>query len=109
MSKKDFHNKEFDFATLKKLDIYREYFKESFPVFLYGGWSNVMIYDFFAGAGADSEGNYGSPLIALDSVSTFCKIISEKGSNIVIRFNEKDVKKFEQLKSNVQSFIKSFN
>jgi len=44
MSKKDFHKKEFDPATLKKLDIYREYFNESFPVFLYGGWSNVMIH-----------------------------------------------------------------
>ena len=77
MSRKDFH-KEFDNSTLKKLDIYKEYFNESFPVFLHGGWDNIMIYDFFAGEGTDSEGNYGSPLIALDSVSSFCKTINEK-------------------------------
>ncbi len=109
MSNKDFHKKEFDNSTLKKLDIYKEYFNESFPVFLHGGWKNVMIYDFFAGEGKDGEGNYGSPLIALESISTFCKTINDKGVNVVVRFNEKDVKKHEKLDNNVSAFLEECN
>ena len=105
MSNKDFHNKEFDSATLKKLDIYREYFNESFPVFLYGNWKNVVIYDFFAGEGTDRDGTYGSPLIAYESVSSFCKIIKEKKTNVVLRFNEKNPKKFGKLNENINNYI----
>jgi len=109
MSKKDFHKKEFDSATLKKLDIYREYFNECFPVFLYGGWSNVMIYDFFAGEGTDSKGHYGSPLIALESISNYCKDITERKINVIIRFNEKKVKKYKKLKLNKDKFLENCN
>ena len=65
--KDDFHNKPFDEATKFKLEIFGECFKEWLPVFIYNPTiSHIYVYDFFAGAGQDSLGNHGSPLILLN-------------------------------------------
>ena len=64
MSKNDINDKPFDEGTLLKLDIFRECFREWFPVFVHNpSISHIFIYDMFAGSGKDSLGNPGSPLI----------------------------------------------
>jgi hypothetical protein len=61
MTKKDFHNSKFDKGTQSKLGVFKEYFKESFPVFLHSPYfEEIFIYDFFAGQGQNAEGEYGT-------------------------------------------------
>ena len=51
---KDINKKEFDGATKLKLEIFRECFKEWFPVFIHNSFvEKIFIYDFFAGSGID--------------------------------------------------------
>lgn len=57
MSKKDINNKPFDEGTRLKLDIFRDCFREWFPVFVRNpAISRIYIYDMFAGSGKDSTG-----------------------------------------------------
>lgn len=66
MSKKDINDKPFDEGTLLKLDIFRDCFREWFPVFVHNAAiSRIYIYDMFAGSGKDSISMDGSPLILL--------------------------------------------
>lgn len=58
---------EYDDATKLKLELFGNCFEEWLPVFLYNNYINeIFIFDFFAGSGKDSAGNFGSPLILLD-------------------------------------------
>jgi hypothetical protein len=61
----NFHKKPFDEGTLIKLELLRLYIKSWLPVFIEKKeilWKEISIYDFFAGSGMDSVGNYGNPL-----------------------------------------------
>ena len=67
MAKKDINKHPYPEATLLKLDIFRRCFRERFPEFVHHtGVKQIFIYDMFAGSGADSEGNPGSPIILLE-------------------------------------------
>ena len=104
MAKKDFHNKEFDLGTKSKLEIFKEYFKESFPVFLYSNYFNeVLIYDFFAGQGINEKGEYGTAFNILNEIIIHCHKIKEKNKKVYIILNDKD--EFKSLKENVGAFI----
>lgn len=47
-----FHNKPFDEATMLKLDIFRECFREWLPVFVHNPKiSKIFVYDFFCWTG----------------------------------------------------------
>ena len=73
--------------TLLKLDIFRECFREWFPVFLHNKYiQKIFIYDFFAGSGLDAEGNYGSPLILLDEAKGENLMYCSKSDNKKIVF-----------------------
>jgi len=77
----DIHSKPFDEGTQIKLQIVRDYLKEWLPVFIMKKvptWKKLFIYDFFAGEGSDTVGNYGSPLIILDEIRKYCNAIQEK-------------------------------
>lgn len=64
MAKKDINKQPFPEATMLKLDIFRRCFREWFPVFVHHpSIKKIFIYDMFAGSGADSKGNPGSPII----------------------------------------------
>lgn len=87
----DIHNKVFDDGTRIKLEILREYLKKWLPVFFAGkptGWNKVFIYDFFAGEGSDSLGNYGSPRIILEELKEYCQEIFTKNIDVKVVFNE---------------------
>ncbi|MBP7612332.1 MAG: three-Cys-motif partner protein TcmP, partial [Paludibacter sp.] len=111
---KNINNKAFNGETQLKLDIFRECFREWFPVFLHNRYvSHIYIYDLFAGSGTDAEGKYGSPLILLEEArgedAKHCSLIKNANKQITFIFNEKEntkkQEKFELLKSNVTSFF----
>ncbi len=106
MGKNEFHEKAFDESTRLKLEIFRECFKEWFPVFIFTPYiKKIFIYDFFAGRGKDCKGNLGSPLILLSEAKgtdcSFCKPNNNK--DVIFAFNDKTEK--DELKNNVDSFI----
>lgn len=96
MSKKDINNKPFDEGTLLKLDIFRDCFREWFPVFVHNpSIAHIFIYDMFAGSGKDSIGMEGSPLILLNeargSEKQHCQVLSNSQSKkVYFGFNEFD-------------------
>jgi len=108
--KKDINSEAFDRKTMLKLDLFRECFREWFPVFLHNNYiEKVYIMDMFAGSGTDSEGNMGSPLILLDEVkgkgSKFCQSAHKNKKDINFWFNESNKKKTTDLKQNIKDFF----
>lgn len=104
MAKKDFHNAKFDKGTQSKLEVFNEYFKESFPVFLHSpAFKEIFIYDFFAGQGLNSEGEYGTAFNILNEIKRYCNDIRKSRKRVYIILNDKE--KSELLKSNVLDFF----
>ncbi|MCK4665006.1 MAG: three-Cys-motif partner protein TcmP [Bacteroidales bacterium] len=104
---KNINNQPFDETTQLKLDIFRECFREWFPVFIHDKWTDkVFIFDFFAGSGNDTEGKYGSPLVLLDEAKgvdrKFCRNAKK---DVAFIFNEVLKKKSEELSSNISNHI----
>ena len=97
---KNFHQQPFDEATLTKLDLFRRYIREWLPVFLYskGSSSKIRIIDFFAGPGRDTNGNAGSPLIALEEIRKYRKDILRTSSKVHLELNEKAKEKADHLR-----------
>lgn len=99
MGKQDINDKPFDEGTLLKLDIFRECFREWFPVFVYNhSISHIFIYDMFAGSGRDSLGKSGSPLILIEEArgdnKQYCTAISKSlRKKIYFGFNEYEIDK----------------
>jgi three-Cys-motif partner protein len=65
VTSRNFHAEGFDEGTQAKLDIFQLYTREWLPVFLAKNppyWTQIHIYDFFAGPGADPNGVEGSPV-----------------------------------------------
>src|SRR5215831_18730688 len=74
MSSGKFFGKPFDEGTLTKLEIFELYAREWLPVFL--SQTNpiklkIQIFDFFAGPGMDSKGQFGSPLRLLKQLNNY--------------------------------------
>lgn len=101
-----FHKKSFDKSTKTKLEFFNGYFQESFPVFIHGnGWQKILIYDFFAGKGKDTNGEYGTSLGILDALSCHCADIRSKKKDVFVILNDKD--EHETLKNNVKEFLQN--
>jgi three-Cys-motif partner protein len=106
MAKKDFHNLKFDKGTHSKLSVFKEYFKESFPVFLHSTYfEEIFIYDFFAGQGLNAEGEYGTAFNILNEIKPYCDDIRKSNKKVYIILNDKE--ESEILKSNVLDFFNS--
>lgn len=107
MSKEQFFNEAFDEATFTKLDLYKNYLQEWLAVFVARKeilYPNINLFDFFAGEGKDSKGNLGSPLIALEVIEAYRDYIENKNIQVQLFLNEKDTKKTEVLKENIEPF-----
>lgn len=103
---KDINSKSFTPETQIKLEIFRRYFREWFPVFANTPYSKCLyVYDFFAGSGYDSDGEPGSPIILLQEAKSHCKTIENKGKSVYFTFNEYDKGKCKLLKENVDEYI----
>lgn len=104
----NFFDEPFDDETLLKLEIYKDYLNEWLPVFLVTEkpkTRRVNIFDFFSGAGTDSIGQKGSPLIALEAISTerYLSCISGKDLEVNFYFNDYDQGFISRLKQSVES------
>jgi len=109
---KNINKKAYTEETLLKLDIFRECFREWFPVFLHSKFiSKIFIYDLFAGSGSDSEGTFGSPLILLEEARgdkrQYCEYFRKSEQKITFAFNELQKRKAKTLETNVNDFFES--
>jgi len=109
---KNINKKAYTKETLLKLDIFRECFREWFPVFLHSRFiSKIFIYDLFAGSGSDSEGTFGSPLILLEEARgdkrQYCEYFRSSEQKIAFAFNELQKRKAKTLESKVNDFFES--
>jgi len=103
---KDINNDVFDECSRLKLDIFGDCFKEWFPVFLHDQLTEeIVIFDFFAGSGADVNGVYGSPLVLLKNARgenmQFCQKVNK---SIRFIFNEFEKQKTKTLENTVLDF-----
>ncbi|TDQ08867.1 three-Cys-motif partner protein TcmP [Pedobacter metabolipauper] len=100
MAGKNLFRKPFDEGTIVKLKLYTDYLNEWAPVFLSKKvpiWKTIQIFDFFAGQGKDSLDNPGSPLIALEVIRSFEKLIIERELTVILHFNELEEEKYNAL------------
>ena len=103
-----FHIKPFDEGTLVKLELLKLYVKSWLHVFISTKkvfWKDIFIYDFFSGAGMDSKGKPGSPLVILNELRDHCPSIIQKGLKVRLLFNEPQLDVFDNLKRNVSDFF----
>ena len=104
---KHFHETAFDDATQVKLAVFRGYIRKWLPVFLTARRSGanqqaVNLFDFFAGPGADAEGNPGSPRIIQDEIKGYCQThgeIKAEGLRVTLHFNDNQKKHIDQLQA----------
>lgn len=100
MAKKGFHSSKFDKGTKSKLEVFKEYFKESFPVFLHSpAFDEIFIYDFFAGQGQNAEGEYGTAFNILNEIKPYCNDIRKSKKKVFIILNDNE--ESEILRTNV--------
>lgn len=108
MAGSDFHDNPYDAGTLSKLQIFEFYIQEWIPVFLSSEnpkFSEVHLFDFFCGPGADENGKYGSPLLILDQLRRYHRL-SLQGWNkvrIAAHFSDANSRKVEALKSRIEA------
>ena len=103
---KDFFEKPFDESTLIKLELFENYLNECIPVFIknainFKTLKGVNIFDFFAGAGKDSDGKNGSPLIAIKSIPFHFPDIIQHNLTVSVHLNEFEHKYFKKLEEEV--------
>ena len=106
MPNHSFHQKEFAESTKTKLALFRGYLEAWLPVFLNSPdrYSIVQVYDFFAGPGTDTEGNDGSPLIAIKEIEAALETNKDRLSpklRIRLVLNDSDKKKACRLRDNI--------
>ena len=107
MGTKDIHGEEFTEETLMKLDIFEKYLESWLPVFInQKRVDEINIFDLFAGPGEDPIGQTGSPIRILDVISKYQPQIQIRKCKINVILNDKDKKKAEQLKGEVESYKK---
>lgn len=110
---KDINKRTFSEETELKLDIFRECFREWYPVFINAPFiQKVYIYDMFAGSGCDQVGNPGSPLVLLEEAKgdkgQYCEhVYNGKFPHVYFAFNEKKKDKVNELKKNVSDMLAS--
>ncbi len=114
---KTLFGKPFNEGTKIKLEVFKEYFKEWLPVFVSKEkpiWKRVQVFDFFAGKGKDKNGEQGSPLIAIDVITSYIEYIKKNNIEVILHLNELDKDSYNALKENVSGFdidfkIKTYN
>ena len=106
MPGKDLHAQPFTEETLAKLRIFENYTQEWIPTFVMSGYSEICIFDFFAGTGYDKIGISGSPIRILEQVAKNSKILFEENTKVNLYFNEFVTDKYESLVRACKSFMR---
>lgn len=104
----NFHDIAFDDATKLKLEIYRLYLEAWLPVFVmqdtYRGWSGkINVFDFFSGPGKDSNGEIGSPLIAIESCRKSLGLLTKRNRKVSLWFSDKMTSKTKSLTKELET------
>lgn len=105
MPGRNLHAKPFTEETLAKLRIFENYTQEWIPTFVMSGFTEICIFDFFAGTGYDIIGNPGSPIRILEQVAKNSKILFDKNTKVNLYFNEFVTDKYESLVLACKSYI----
>ena len=109
MAKKDINKDVFTEETMLKLEIFRQCFREWYPVFVHNKYiSHIFVYDMFAGSGKDTAQHPGSPIILFQEARgdkrQHCRSLLKRGIPfITFGYNELDEGKRTELESNVFS------
>jgi three-Cys-motif partner protein len=109
MTKVDIYKEAFDEGTKAKLKLLRLYIREWLPVFLVDSnisYSQIEIYDFFAGEGQDNFETPGSPLIILEELSDYCSSLALKKTRLTLLFNDFDKLKYQKLIISKDNFLR---
>ena len=101
-----FHEQSFDEGTQLKLAMFQGYIREWLPTFLtsYQGknnYSEIWLFDFFAGPGTDKDGKPGTPLIIIREIQKYFQGRGEIANNNVainVVFNDLNADNIEKLK-----------
>jgi three-Cys-motif partner protein len=104
MAPDHFHEHPFDEGTITKLQILELYTREWLPVFLaqdVSRWTEIHLFDFFAGPGTDSEGILGSPLRLVDQLSRVRGLRGWPHTRAFCHFSDSDAAKVERLRSRI--------
>ncbi len=100
---KDINTEPYSEATLTKLEIFEQYLVAWLPVFIHTPHTHeVMICDFFAGSGQDSEGVPGSPLRILRTIEKYRDRILKEDITISVALNEAFADKSDELQTVVK-------
>lgn len=100
--------KPFDDGTIDKLEIFEDYFKEWLPVFIAKQeiiWTEIQIFDLFAGEGTDIKGVFGSPMRILSILNENKHLILKSKVKINVIINEYEKDKYDLLVKNLSSII----
>jgi len=103
-SSSDFHEKPFDEGTLTKLHILELYARACLPVFLAREsptFTEIHIYDFFAGPGADPIGQPGSPLRLLSQLDQVRHLPGWANVKVHAHFSDADADKIALLRTRI--------
>lgn len=107
MARTDINKHEFTEETKLKLDLFRECYREWFPVFVHNPYiKRIYVYDMFAGSGKDMVGNPGSPIILFqesrgDKKQHCQSLLKNNAPKVSFAFNEYEPLKKEELEANV--------
>lgn len=93
--------------TIAKHELLRNYLNAWFPILTIGGFNRRVIFlDGFAGPGIYSDGEQGSPLIALDVLVNHTSFHKLKNTEFIFVFVEAEQKRFRSLESELKRFWK---
>lgn len=105
-----FHDHPFDDGTLTKLRLFQLYTREWLPVFLSkpdSFWTEVHVYDFFAGPGTDSIDVPGSPLRVLEELGGARTLPGWSSAKVVAHFFDEDARKVRTLRDKTATYSDS--
>lgn len=101
-----FHDEPFDEGTLTKLQLFERYAEAWLPVFVAPEkvlWPEVNIFDFFAGAGTDSDGVEGSALRLLRVIASHRKWLKRPGIRVALHLSDANQGKISRLEQAISN------
>lgn len=106
MGAKDLHAKAFDETTITKLEIFEDYAEAWIPTFVMGGYSEIHVFDFFAGTGYDVNNVAGSPIRLLSKIKMHVGNIFQKKTKVHVYLNEFKSNKYQLLVNSCEEYLK---
>ncbi len=98
MPAKNIHSAAFDESTISKLEIFENYAEAWIPTFVMQKIPKICIFDFFAGAGYDTNNIPGSTIRILHKIKKFVQYIFKNKVKIILYINEYEPNKNKQTK-----------